>query len=250
MTLTVDNRERLIIEESVKRKVPHRVAVLDIGDYHITDPDDKIIGIWERKTYADLAASVTDKRYQEQKLRLMSSPVPCKGYILEGQCPKGTFHGLQPGTVDSIRIGLQCRDGFKVLTSDGIVHTVTILEKLMKKLPEYQYQDHFVGNYQQILVDSAVSTVKKENLTPETCYLAQLAQIPQISYHSAKAIYSRFPNMTLLLAEINTNRDVAIAVISDIKVTDRRLGRSVAANVCDYLAPIRAKIVIKKIRNT
>lgn len=259
MTLLVDNRERHIIEELIRRGVPHQVRTLDVGDFHIVsksgadgvdgadgaDEPPVVLGIWERKTYADLASSLSDKRYLEQKHRMIATPCLYRGYILEGQCPKGTYHGLQPGAIDSIRIGLLCRDDFKVLSSDGLAHTVTILEKLVKKLPEYVSTSRDNGEqYRNALVDSSVSGVKKENLTPEMCYLSQLVQIPQVSYGSARVIQGRYPNMASLVTAITTDRDQAISCLSNLKVSDRRLGPSVANKVCDFMIPPRTKVVV------
>jgi ERCC4-type nuclease len=245
MSLLVDNRERHIIEELVRRGVPHQVQTLDVGDFHIVS-DAGVLGIWERKTYADLASSLSDKRYLEQKHRIIASSAPYKGYILEGQCPKGTYHGLHPGAIDSIRIGLLCRDDIKVLSSDGLAHTVTILEKLMKKLPEYVSANPRDNSeqYRNALVDSSVSGVKKDNLTPELCYLSQLVQIPQISYASATSIQARYPNMAALVTAISSDRQQAMGSISNLKVSDRRLGVSVANKVCDYMVPPKTKVVV------
>jgi ERCC4-type nuclease len=249
--LVVDNRERLVIVELEKNKIPHVVTTLNIGDYQIVQGDE-VLGIWERKTYSDLASSLNDKRYREQKHRLTTSNARYKGYILEGNCPTGQYHGLHPGTIDSIRLGLMCRDGFHVITSNGLGHTATILSKMLKKIPEYvaaapeRTKEDLEDRYHCALVESAISSVKKENLTPDTCYLAQLAQIPQISYQSAKTIKGRYSNILSLVTAIDTDRADTLYILSELRCNGRRLGTSVATNICVYLVPAKAKIVIKK----
>lgn len=249
--LVVDNRERLVIAELIKHGVPHTIDTLDIGDYHIVK-DGHIIAIWERKTYGDLAASLSDKRYREQKHRLTTSKALYKGYILEGNCPTTQYRGLQPGTIDSIRLGLMCRDDFKVITSNGLSHTVTILSKMLKKIPEYaeaapeRTTEALVDKYHCALVQSSVSGVKKENLTPELCYIAQLTQIPQVSYQTSRAIQSHYPNMLSLVIAIDTDRVAAQHKLSEIRCNDRRLGTSVANKICNYLVPAKNQVKIVK----
>lgn len=263
--LVVDNRERQVIDELGQRGIAHIVDRLDIGDFQIREGAEsgRVISVWERKTYGDLAASLSDKRYREQKHRLKTLDAPYKGYILEGKCPTAKFHGLAPGTVDSIRLGLMCRDGFHVIASNSVSHTATILTKILKKTPEYMAEvqqrkdaggtDLLVDKYHCALVQSSVSTVKKENLTPELCYLGQLCQLPQISYQSAKAIAGSYPNMGALMRLLD-DRDTAVLTLSNIKSGDqnggRRLGVSVAEKIVKYMAgepqPVKKKIMITK----
>ncbi len=235
MSIIVDNRERHIIEELTKLGVSYTVEQLDIGDFHIK-MGDKVVAIWERKTYGDLASSIKDSRYREQKHRLVSSEVLIKGYILEGNYPscKVKFQGLHEGTIDSIIMGLTVRDGFKLLYSIGLEHTAKILAKMLSKFPEYDIQQDPDDHYCSAVVQSGISTVKKENYTPEICYLGQLSQIPQVSYITAKAISGNYPNMRSLLSLLETGRGVS--ALSNIMVNDRRLGKPAAERIKLYLS--------------
>jgi len=249
MQLVVDNRERHVIEQLQVLKVPHQVATLDIGDFQIKD-NDTIVAIWERKTYSDLAASVSDKRYAEQKHRLLATSATYKGYILEGYAPNpGTkFHGLHPGTIDSICLGLTCRDGLMLVHSNGTGHTAVILQKMLKKFPEYvTAAAAAAGNeHQSALVQSTVSSVKSENYTPETCYLSMLSQLPQVSYNTARAIKDHWPTLVSLVSSVATDRSATVQQLSDVKVTDRRIGASIAGKIIDFLVPLPKKVNIAK----
>jgi ERCC4-type nuclease len=240
MNLIVDNKERYIIDELVKFNISHSVKQLDIGDFQIM-LDGKIFAVWERKTYSDLASSITSKcRYQEQKHRLMSADIPIKGYILEGNYPnhKAKFQGLHEGTVDSIIMGLTVRDGFKLLYSTGLEHTAKILAKMLVKFPEYEAErsggSNAVGSYQATVVQSGISTVKKENYTPELCYLSQLSQIPQVSYITAKAISERYCSLKSLYSLLDT--PTGVTELSKLMVNDRRLGKPAAERIQLYMS--------------
>lgn len=246
--LIVDNRERKIIDELTTKGIPHTVSTLDVGDFHVTDDEDNLVGIWERKTYADLAASVKDKRYQEQKLRLKAHESVYKGYIIEGTCPNPTkkYQSLQPGAIESIKLGITCRDGLILFNSTSITHTVVILQKMLKKFPEYVTDSK---SSEQIIVENSISSVKKENFTPEMCYISQLCQLPQVSYNTAKSIQGRYQTMTSLVQALASDRLETIDTISNLKVKDRRIGNSIAQKLCDYLVPLPKKIVIAKKKN-
>lgn len=250
--LLVDHRERHVIAELDSMGVAYTIKTLDIGDFQISaDLESVPLAIWERKTYSDLAASLNDKRYREQKHRLTTSSAQHKGYIIEGKCPTGKFRGLHAGTVDSIRLGLMCRDGFKIIASNDARHTAQILSKMLKKLPTYTETstEEREDKYHCALVQSSISSVKKENLTPELCYLAQLCQIPQVSWQTAKAIQAKYPNLKTLLDEISTDRRAAVKTISNLtNASGRRIGPSVATKIASYLLPaiVKVKVSIKK----
>lgn len=252
MSLLIDYRESHIADSLNARGVQYVMKKLDIGDFQVLDSDGQVLGIWERKTYSDLASSVTDGRYREQKHRLTTSPARYKGYIIEGNCPNPTkkFHSLQPGALESVKIGLTCRDGFHLLHSTGTDHTAVILEKLIKKIPEYIVEDRSVetltDHYHSALAQSTVSSVKKENFTPQTCYLAQLSQLPQVSLVTAKAIADRWSHMGSLVSAITSDRQAARAEISNLRTSGRRIGDAVADRILEYLVPAPKKVVIQK----
>jgi ERCC4-type nuclease len=153
-----------------------------------------------------------------------------KGYIIEGGLPFGSVNGIPVSTIDSMLLGLIFRDSLIVVNSRNTAHTAELILKLQSKLPEYLSQD------EKDVRDSLIglSNIKKDNMTPEVCYLSQLAQLPQISTVSAKAIATLFPTMPALITFIQNNKN-AISELSNIKVSDRRLGKSIATGIVTYL---------------
>jgi len=243
--LTVDNREQKVIEDLSSLNIKFSKENLDVGDFRISDEEGKTVIVLERKTYSDLASSVKDKRYREQKMRLLACQSIYKGYIIEGTCPNPTrkFQSLQPGALESIKIGITCRDNLILMQSSSSLHTAIILQKMLKKLPEYK---DIEKDDDEIIVQNAVSGVKKENLTHDRCYLAQLCQLPNVSYNTAVAIKCKYSSMSKLILSINDNRASTIDVISDLKVSDRRIGKSYAEKICNFLIPLPKKVIIKR----
>ena len=85
MSITIDYREQDIITYITERypTISIQTANLQVGDILITSELDTLV--FERKTIADLAASIKDGRYHEQKQRLKSIyPHHRITYIIEG----------------------------------------------------------------------------------------------------------------------------------------------------------------------
>ena len=82
--LVIDNREHSLINKLRNNHI-FNVEQLDIGDI-IFKKNNNIIFIIERKTISDFKSSICDKRYREQKARLLNSGIANNRimYIIEG----------------------------------------------------------------------------------------------------------------------------------------------------------------------
>jgi ERCC4-type nuclease len=238
-TLTVDSREAESTCQSFKANgLTFERAMLPVGDFCFRFGDQTIM-LLERKTGADLAASLTDGRYHEQKARLLAATdVPHRGYIVEGPYPEA---GIRAGgrqvprtTLDSVIIGITVRDGLTVYRTDNLAHTAQLLAKLLNKLPEYASQsaDAETVKYEKgLLRSSNLAGSKRANLTPEFCYWAQLAQIPGVSLDTAKVIAQTYPNLRCLLDR------ATVTDLAELMLAKRRLGVSLAERIIEYLRP-------------
>jgi len=254
LKLIIDTRETgSVAAELDVLGTPYTIEPLHVGDFAIKgnteDGDTEFIAVWERKSCADLAASINDGRYAEQKERLKALECRWKGYLLEGYYPesgirfptKGKTSVVPRSTIDSVKIGLMLRDGFTVYELADAKHTAIFLTKMMVKIPEY-LSSNVKASYEESLIKS-ISTVRKENMTAEVCYIAQLCQIPGVSHTIAQAIQTVYPNMRALLD--------ADELLAEIPVSaSRRLGKVLAQRIYDYMG-ISCKpkpVIIKKIK--
>jgi len=166
VTLTLDIRERDIIAHCTSKNIPFQTASLEVGDMLLKSPTETLV--FERKTLADLEASIKDGRYREQKQRLKSTfPFHRITYVIEG-----TLNSRASKSSISALISSRYRDGFQVLHTSGVADTVWHLS---------------------------------ENLTPEMTYLMQLAQIPGLSMTIAQDIAKVYPCFSELLKAIGEN---------------------------------------------
>ena len=80
MSLTIDARERLLIDAMTRKAVPITVRTLDVGDVLCEGANPWIA---ERKTANDLARSIKSGRWREQQHRLFQSGLRVV-FIVEG----------------------------------------------------------------------------------------------------------------------------------------------------------------------
>lgn len=244
MEFIVDSREGKLIDFLSSKSVSFTQKQLDIGDFqfHVDGKPQLII---ERKTYSDLASSIHGGRYHEQKARLHAQPCNMKAYLIEGPYPNASassckFLPVPAATLDSAILGTAFRDGFIMMYSQSVEHSAELLIKLQQKLPEYlkQKSDRGVADGEPTEYASLIKTVKKDNLTVETCYLSQLAQIPGLSVNMATVIAKEWNSMWKLLSDINTKPETE-KKLAGLQVGARKLGPVLASRMMTYLGNLQ-----------
>ena len=135
MQFIVDNRERKIID-NITKIIPNKYQLqnLELGDF-VFQIDNIPYIIIERKTVQDLASSIKDGRYKEQKIRLLSEKDKNKNIkiilLIEGNIHTKTG-GIPSATFHSVVINSMIRDGIFVLITKNIEETCNTLVKIYK----------------------------------------------------------------------------------------------------------------------
>lgn len=184
MTLTIDNRERLILSR-LKELGDEEFTVIqmDLGDFLLENNTNKVI--FERKTVDDLLASVKDNRYREQKMRILQEKQNGAKivYIIEGkidlsnECLLGCF------------ISMQIRDEIPMIFTKNLDETIVYLlgaRKRVRSDPDKFFSKKDVTRDDYLI--NSINPRKKDNITKESVFLNQLCAIPDISILKAKAI--------------------------------------------------------------
>lgn len=266
MIIKIDMRERELIEE-VNKLLPNyegieiKIENLPLGDM-ILSSDDKDFIILERKTVADLSASIKDGRYEEQSFRLngLSHPNHNIIYIIEGAINSSTeskFRGnfkfkaketINPTTIYSAMFSLNFFKGFSVFRTFGLDETALFLcnsaNKLKKELANGKTLFHSEENKTSNATTESVSKdyidvvkkVKKENINKENIGEIMLCQIPGISSTTAKAIMEKFHNIPNLVKCLNENKD-CMADLCNVLANGqkRKISKSCIQSVVEYL---------------
>jgi ERCC4-type nuclease len=219
MNLCVDYRERAIL---ARLKADTKTLIL--GDACI-EKDGQDIVIIERKTVADLSASICDGRYQEQSFRLLESTLPPHRivYVIEGSLDSP--QSITKKALSSAIMSLWFTKGFSVVQTANIDETVEFIEQLFEKTcKEPSETKEYV---------STLKIKKKDKLTPETVDILMLSQIPNISTVTAKAILHTYTTIFALTTALKENPDCLTTFTYGEK--NRKLAKNVISNLKLFL---------------
>ncbi len=203
------------------------VMQLDLGDVHICM--NERLWIFERKTVADLMASIKDGRYKEQKARLMSQGHDVT-YIIEGDDILSSRNERHQTVLSGAYLHTMYRDNIRVVFTKNVNDTCTFLLTLCSKMidhPEYFHGGNETHSYAECI---KLKSKKIENITPELCYIMQLSQIPTISAVIAKNIHDHYPNLSSLIKALEHSEDKVKMLCSIDKV-----GKEKAKKILEFL---------------
>lgn len=195
MQVVIDTRESKLV--TLYGQDACTVQALDLGDVQIKDNGETRV-IFERKTLADMAASVKDGRWKEQKLRLMHEREASQNllliYIIEdnrmGFNEEGTIHGIHAKSLVTMILNTMLYDRINVVFTKNVVDTCDFVKAFVKRFddPACQWctgrKELCLDSYQ----DAVIKAKKKENVNNDTVFNMQLCAIPGISTKKAVAL--------------------------------------------------------------
>jgi len=280
MKIIIDEREISLYNKCIEAKQTHppdypsisiTKTVLAIGDISILTDDNKDIAIIERKTLADLLASIKDGRYEEQSYRLIHSTKIHPHniiYLIEGGIFSLDFKERK--LVHSIITSINHFKGMTVIKTSNVAESAEFIlsfaDKVTRNLAKKQMPKYSafttVGNLPPTTVAnesvettvkcsqeetpipdataesyvSVVKKVKKENLTPENIGAVFLSQIPLISSVTANAIMVKYNNsLGNLIEDLKTNPSCLNGIQTEKDGKKRKIGANVVKNVRLFL---------------
>jgi len=185
----------------------------------------------ERKTVADLEASILDGRYREQKARLLTycQQVGARPlYIIEGQLDRisGKF---SEDVLRKFLNRLQLRYGVSVIQTDCLDATATlcriVLEQWQKDPTTFQPEDGAQKEYSHTV--KVAKSANREDPKAFACLVLQ--QCPGVSPPIASALIKAFESLEGVMKAEKSD-------IENTKITDkRRVGPAVAERLFSLL---------------
>lgn len=238
--LKVDAREHALQAALVQASVAFVSEALDLGDAQLTV--DACTWWFERKTLPDLAASIQDGRWREQKARLFgNAPRDRVVYIVESNGfawdARMRVQGVQPSAVQTAVASSMLRDGIKFVWTRDVQDTAAFIARVVRKAGEWREAaatpEGSRCEYTAISCKtSAVLARKRDNLDARRCYLQQLCQLPGVSVKVAGSIAGEYGSMQALYAALSplnagerARRLAALPLIAD----------KTAQRLCSYL---------------
>jgi ERCC4-type nuclease len=218
MPIVLDDREhalRALVADHACRR-------LTVADALITEPDsDRVAFAIERKTLADLRASLDDGRFAEQRFRLVEAFGRERvGYVIEGVV------GDEDVQCRGAVLSLQLRDRLCVIRTADASDTASVLVKLDALAAEGRCQEREGGP------PPAVSRVRRMPTgTPNEALRSFLTLLPGVSASAAEVVASRFDGPASLCGAL---RDGGAACVDDIAAIlngKRRVGPAAAARI-------------------
>jgi|LakMenE09Jun09ns_1017247.scaffolds.fasta_scaffold00139_6 ERCC4-type nuclease len=206
------------------------VQQLDIGDIHVCFEDG--VYIIERKTVADLLASVKDGRYREQKARLLASGHKIS-YVIEGDDITASRQTRYHDVLTGAYIHSMFRDGINVVFTRNTNETCTFILTLCAKIVD---NPHYFGGNKEYIQDNYIDCIKAkskkiDNITPENCFILQLSQIPSISTVLAKNIQKQYATMKDFIKALDDAED-KLELLCQID----KIGKEKAKKILEYMA--------------
>jgi ERCC4-type nuclease len=237
---------------------------LPLGDVIINDGQNDCI-IIERKTLADLAASIKDGRYEEQSYRLNGLQHHNHNiiYLIEGDMYRfNAFKDrIDKQTLYSAMFSINYFKGFSVMRTTSLDETAQICCNMVYKLVS-NLKANKVGYYsnnnkqkeeekpldqentleeeKEQITDkdycNVIKKVKKENITKGNIGEIMLCQIPGISSASALAILQQFKTLPNLIKCIQEDPNCLNSVsTTDAKGKSRKISKTTIATIIEYL---------------
>lgn len=230
--IIVDARETLVhsklteFQKHMAAPFPVISRPLDIGDICIVDSNCTPAILIERKTIADLVASIKDGRYNEQSYRLNECPIPNHNiiYLIEGNILSQNKHTTD--IVYGAIVSLMYYKGFSVIrtyTCDETVKFIyTIANKLTRdcntKVPFYRstlkeseavtVEDAEAEPPQQLdpqRYANVVKSSKKANITHDNIGAIMLSQIPSVSTLIATTVMTEYKTISNLIEKLHAD---------------------------------------------
>ena len=211
--LSVDTRERLLIEVLNRYGTIHTVKTLTVGDI-ICEYDDGSSWIAERKRADDLANGIKTGRWREQQSRMFAAGSPI--FIIEGDLRNTS---LPYKSMLGALVNCELRDTAHVFRTWDVNETAYLIPHLVHKMQATR------------AIPSGFETSKrKRDADPTTVWMRQLMCIPTISEKIARKLLNEFGSLSRLQDALRSDE------FPSIRLDGRAyLGTARRAKLAEYL---------------
>ncbi len=232
--ILIDHREHSSFKDKILTIFDQNVISLqqlDLGDIQFVS-NDKTYLIIERKTINDLATSLNDGRYHEQKNRLIQANKETRViYLLENDFDQfdSTYNKhFNYQKYRGVIINTMVRDGISVYCTKDLDESIEFLKDIYQRISTYNGKRNYL---------ESVKVKKKDNMTPQLCYQQQLRQIPGVSANISQIVTENYSNMSTLIQayqQLETEKEKE-KMLEKLQIGNRKLGPAVSKRIYQYL---------------
>lgn len=222
--IAIDDREHALAALLAPHVTKRRLLLADIL---ITGSDGEVVFAIERKTVADLSASLRDGRFAEQRARLVETYGRERVvYVLEGR--EGVWS--MPKERGAL-MALHFRDRLQVLRTLDVAETADAVRKLVELCEEGRADARDAPPQVDVHPARRLCTS-----TPRAALAAMLCVLPGMSVAKARAVAEGAGGMRALCESVHIDRVGAVLKLRETVCAGRRLGPVCAARIADALA--------------
>jgi ERCC4-type nuclease len=227
MKIQIDFREKDLISKICNYEdIITETLSLPVGDLIINKDEIETEFIIERKTIADLSASIKDGRFREQKQRLLDSIKDESKivYIIEGEWNNKL---LPKNVIDGAILNLMFIHNYKVIRTTNLDNTIEMISLLYKKIETNKISKEGENKM-------CVQLISKKDKDKTKVFENQLCMINGVSLKIAEAIKKQYSSMFCLIEEYmkkETEKEKEMLLV-DLVITDKRkIGKALSKKI-------------------
>jgi len=188
-----------------------------------------VLAVFERKTTADLLASIRDGRYRDQFQRLQASGVQHVFYLICGSFDRVDDTQMKQMLSAQTHMGIAAKHVCILYCPRGTQDVVHVLQRAAK------YVTQVAQGTDTLAFDQFSSAGAKKKVTAQDAvYLSQLQCMSGMSIDKARAIAAQFPSLSVLLDAFKGSENPP-AVLSRVVVGKRNLGPAMSRRLYEAL---------------
>jgi ERCC4-type nuclease len=227
-SLKIDYREHGLLELLAKKPdLTVEICPLELGDIQLESESIKIV--IERKTEADLYASIKDGRWREQKERMDKlreiDPSVHIVFLIE-QIDTSKRMMLDGSLLQGALLNTIFRDRYQLLFTECLQHTAEYIEMLYKKVKGDEF-----GKQRGSSIQIEGGRLKKKLEKTDYPVLA-LSAIPRVSHDTAKKIVEQYRTLDKLIQGF---KEKGKEMLADIPIGKKKLGKKLSSDIYEFL---------------
>lgn len=257
----IDPKSNAISSELERLDIKYEVRNLKVGDYcwicrHKISGKELIAPyIVERKRMDDLASSIKDGRFHEQKFRIKQCGLKNMIYMIESYGTKDQHVGLPLSSCNQAIVNTLIQDGFVVKIVDGVRGLAEYLSCMTNLIKKHYEEKTIVSCPKENISDISITddlvplmffldfnkhSSKTKTFTVKEMFIRQLLQIKGLSVEKALAIVQEYPTLKILKDMISENEKKSVNILSNIKYG--KLGKKIGPVLGETLYMLYTKI--------
>lgn len=261
LRLLIDTRESDLILLLKEQDVPHESVTLDIADIELIESGGGEGGrrfLMERKTIKDLAASIVDGRFKDQKDRMLGilerEPTTAISYILEGNIRGGDSERVSGritvGMIRNLLYTIQYKYRIPVIQTTSVRDTAGYIRRFHQYLIEHpdfapvgSGSNAGCASYKTLLP----APVANRGTSARDLSVSALTVVAGVSHRTSEVIVDGMPEScqgSVFLASQQLCRSDMETLLGTIKISGKRIAEKTRLALINWMYPVSTTIIM------